>query len=80
MGIVAGVVAKDADGQPVRLGAQAVVVGTGGFAGNPEMFAHYTGYATARTMTCIGSPGNTGDGLTMMFDAGGTAFHSMAPR
>lgn len=76
-GHVAGVVARDADGEPVRLGAEAVVVGTGGFAGNPEMFARYTGYATARTMTCIGSPGNTGDGLTMMFDAGGAAFRSI---
>lgn len=76
-GRVAGVVAKDADGQPVRLGAGAVVVGTGGFAGDPEMFAHYTGYASARTMTCIGSPGNTGDGMRMLLDAGGTAFRSI---
>ncbi len=76
-GRVAGVTAKDADGEPVRLGAGAVVVGTGGFAGNPEMFAHYTGYATARTMACIGSPGNTGDGLTMMFGVGAQAFRSI---
>lgn len=74
---VAGVIATDADGQPVRLGARAVVVGTGGFAGNPEMLAKYTGYPTARTMVCIGSPGNTGDGLSMMFGVGAKAFHSI---
>src|SRR5665647_2124431 len=43
-GKVAGVVATDADGQEVRLGAKAVVVGTGGYAGNPEMLDRYTRY------------------------------------
>ena len=76
-GRVAGVVARDADGQLVRLGAAAVVVGTGGFGGNPEMLEKYTGYPTARRMMCIGNPGNTGDGLSMMFGVGAQAFHSI---
>lgn len=70
-GKVTGVVAKDSEGQEVRLGAKAVVVATGGFAGNPEMLNKYTRYGIGDKLINIGGPGNTGDGVRMILEAGG---------
>jgi fumarate reductase flavoprotein subunit len=70
-GRVAGVAATDADGREVRLGAKAVVVATGGFAGNPEMIDRYSKYDVGARMINVGGPGNTGDGVTMVLEAGG---------
>ena len=76
-GKVTGVVATDADGQEVRLGAKAVVVGTGGYAGNPEMLDHYTRYGIGSALINVGGPGNTGDGVRMMLDAGAVEHRSI---
>jgi len=70
-GKVVGVVATDADGKQVRLGAKAVVIATGGFAANPELLDKYTKYGIGAKMINAGGPGNTGDGLRMAIEAGG---------
>lgn len=41
-GKVAGVIAKDKDGNTVTVNAKAVIIATGGFADNPEMMKKYT--------------------------------------
>lgn len=72
-GKVVGLVAADSDGQQVRLGAKAVVVATGGYAGNPEMIDKYTGFpGLGSKMISVGGPGCVGDGITMVLEAGGT--------
>jgi fumarate reductase flavoprotein subunit len=69
-GKVAGVLATDSDGQDVRLGAKAVVVGTGGYAANPEMLDKYSKYGIGAKMINVGGPGNSGDGINMLLEAG----------
>jgi fumarate reductase flavoprotein subunit len=76
-GRIEGVEAQDADGQSVRLGARAVVVGTGGYAANPKMFNTYARNPVGEHLINIGNPGNTGDGLAMMFEAGAVPFESI---
>lgn len=76
-GRVTGILAEDADGQAVALGAKAVVVGTGGFACNPEMFNKYAAHPIGEKLINVGNPGNTGDGLTMMMDAGAVPYPSI---
>ena len=70
-GKVVGVLAKDSDGKDVTLGARAVVVGTGGFAANPEMLDKYSKFDIGAKMINVGGPGNTGDGINMVLEAGG---------
>jgi len=69
-GKVKGVIAKDADGQVVKLGAKAVVVGTGGYAANPAMLNKYGKFKIGERLINVGGPGNTGDGINMMKEAG----------
>lgn len=69
-GKIKGVIAKDADGQEVRLGAKAVVVGTGGFAASPEMINKYFKFKIGERIINVGGPGNTGDGINMMKEVG----------
>jgi len=76
-GKVVGLVAKDNDGQEVRLGAKAVVIGTGGFAANPEMLDKYTKYGVGKLMINVGGQGNTGDGINMVLAAGGSEHNSI---
>ncbi|MFP7696722.1 FAD-dependent oxidoreductase [Trueperella sp. LYQ143] len=71
-GKVIGVRACDADGEEVMLGAKAVVVGTGGYASNPEMFNKFYKHPIGEKLIVVGSPGNTGDGITMVLQAGGS--------
>jgi len=76
-GKVTGLLARDNDGQQVRLGAKAVVIGTGGFAANPEMLDKYTKYGIGSKMINVGGQGNTGDGINMVLAAGGTEHNSI---
>ena len=69
-GKVVGVAAQDSDGKAVTLGAKAVVVGTGGFAANPEMLDKYSKFNVGSKMINVGGPGNTGDGINMLIEAG----------
>lgn len=76
-GKVTGIIAEDADGQRVTLGTKAVVVGTGGYACNPEMFNKYAAHPIGEKLINVGNPGNTGDGLSMMMRAGAVPFDSI---
>lgn len=69
-GKITGVIAKDADGEDVRLGAKAVVVATGGYAASPAMLNKYGKFKIGERIINAGGPGNTGDGLTMMKEIG----------
>lgn len=74
---VTGVVAEGSDGQLVTIGAKAVVVGTGGFAGSPEMLNKYQRFNCGEQYMVMGAPGNTGDGINMMLDAGAVPCQSI---
>lgn len=76
-GAVTGVVATDSDGEVVRIGASAVVVGTGGYAKNPEMLNKFSAWDCGEQMINVGGEGNEGDGLQMMFDVGAKAWSSI---
>jgi fumarate reductase flavoprotein subunit len=77
-GKVVGVLAKDSDGAQVRLGAKAVVIGTGGYACDPELIDKYTRYdELGDKLINVGGPGNTGDGLRMVLAAGGVEHPSI---
>lgn len=76
-GKVVGLEAKDSDGEDVRLGAKAVVIATGGYAANPEMVDKYNRAGVGEALINAGGPGNTGDGLRMVLDAGGTEHNSI---
>jgi len=69
-GRIVGVVAVDSEGQEVRLAAKAVVVGTGGYAANPEMLDKYSKYDVGAKMINVGGKGNEGDGIKMLLEAG----------
>ncbi|EFL51533.1 Succinate dehydrogenase [Solidesulfovibrio fructosivorans JJ]] len=69
-GKIKGVVAKDADGETVRLGARAVVVGSGGYAANPALINKYGKFKIGEHVINAGGKGNTGDGLKMMQEVG----------
>jgi fumarate reductase flavoprotein subunit len=69
-GKVAGVLATDSDGKNVRLAAKAVVVGTGGYAANPEMLDKYGKFDIGERMINVGGPGNSGDGINMLLEVG----------
>lgn len=76
-GRVIGVLATDSDGQQVRIGAKAVVVGTGGFAKNPAMLNRFSAWDCGEQMINVGGEGNEGDGLQMMFDVGAKEWSSI---
>ncbi|MGN0078372.1 MAG: FAD-dependent oxidoreductase [Coriobacteriales bacterium] len=70
-GTVAGVVAEDADGETMRIGARAVVLASGGFGNSPELIGKYSWMPQLETYNLRGVPTqNTGDGLRMALSAG----------
>jgi fumarate reductase flavoprotein subunit len=74
-GAVAGVVAVDAGGTTVTVGAGAVIVATGGFTGNREMLERYVPDVSAAGMAKLmyrgpAIDGRTGDGINMSLSAG----------
>ncbi|MCL2781398.1 MAG: FAD-dependent oxidoreductase [Actinomycetia bacterium] len=69
-GKAAGVLAADSDGQEVKLGAKAVVIGTGGYAASPAMLDKYTKHAIGEKIINVGGPGNAGDGINMLLEVG----------
>ncbi|MDU6828396.1 FAD-dependent oxidoreductase [Campylobacter sp.] len=79
-GNIVGVKAIDADGEEVLLGAKAVVVGTGGYACNPEMMDKYAKHNAGKALINIGSPTNTGDGISMVLAAGGVEDSNIGTR
>ena len=67
-GAVTGALAFGPEG-PVRIGARAVVLATGGFQGNAELLARYVS-PHAASMYLRANPWSTGDGLQAALDAG----------
>lgn len=67
-GKVAGVVAKDKDGNTLNIHAKAVIIATGGFADNPEMMKKYTRFPNTDGLA---QAGKNGVGIQMAWSAGG---------
>ncbi len=67
-GKVAGVIAKDKDGNTVTVNAKAVIIATGGFADNPEMMKKYTRFPNTDGLA---QSGKNGVGIQMAWSAGG---------
>ena len=71
-GKVCGVTATKQDGTKVTVSAPAVVIGTGGYAGNPEMLQRYV---NSSEFYVKGMTSSTGDGINMAIEAG-SALHN----
>lgn len=70
-GKVVGVVAEDADGNEMKIGAKAVVLATGGFGNNMEMVRKYSWMPWLADVNYQSVPTeNTGDGINMALKVG----------
>nr|WP_300091235.1 FAD-dependent oxidoreductase [Sedimentibacter sp.] len=67
-GKVIGVTGTKADGTPVKVNADAVLLATGGYLGNKEMLAEHFGNVG---IIPLGNTLSTGDGINMALEAGG---------
>jgi len=74
---VVGVIAKDTEGNTVRLGGKAVILATGGFQANRELVSRYLG-TRAENWVPSGTPYNTGDGHLMCLEVGAQFFNMSA--
>ncbi|MCI8402308.1 MAG: FAD-dependent oxidoreductase [Lachnospiraceae bacterium] len=74
-GSVSGVRAVKQDGTEVIVNAPAVLIGTGGYAGNPEMLEEYVG---SSAFYVKGMTSSTGDGIRMCLDAGAARHNEMS--
>ncbi len=70
-GKVAGVTAKDSNGEEIEVKAKAAIVGTGGAGDNPEVIKERMGYTWGVDMFNFRIPGLKGDGIRMVMEAGG---------
>ncbi len=70
-GIVTGLIVRTTDGEEITVTAKAVVIGTGGFMGNPELLKRYTTYENEKTVffSCQ-RPNICGDGMQMAWEIG----------
>ena len=69
-GKVIGVVAES-EGEPLRIGAKAVILATGGMGSNPDRIAKYSWFTqSAYNMNVLTPLQNVGDGLDMALAAG----------
>jgi fumarate reductase flavoprotein subunit len=69
-GRVVGVLAKDSEGKSIEARSGAVIVATGGFGDNPQFIKEHTGYEWGKDLFSYRSPGLTGDGIKMAWEAG----------
>lgn len=67
-GKVIGVTGTKADGTPIKVNADAVLLATGGYLGNKEMLAEHFGNVG---IVPLGNTLSTGDGINMALEAGG---------
>ena len=71
-GKIVGVLATDADGNEMKVGAKAVILAGGGFGNNRELIAKYSWMPWVAETTFQPAPiENTGDGLKMALSVGG---------
>jgi fumarate reductase flavoprotein subunit len=70
-GAVTGLIVQTADGDEITVEAGAVIIGTGGFMGNPELLKKYTTYENDKTVffSCQ-RPNICGDGMQMAWAIG----------
>lgn len=69
-GKVVGVLAKDAQGEDVKVSCKAAIICTGGTGANPKLLEEETGYVFGKDMFNFAIPGIMGDGLKMAWEAG----------
>lgn len=70
-GKITGFYAKSESGEEYDVQAGASIVCTGGFGTNPELIASETGYTMGKDMFTFMIPGIVGDGVKMVWEAGG---------
>ena len=75
-GAVTGLYAENDEGY-LRINAKAVLIATGGYAGNPDMLKKYAHVASGEFIKDCGMPGRNGDGINMALAAGGTEWTHM---
>lgn len=70
-GKIVGVLAEDADGNEMKIGAKAVILATGGFGNNPDLLEKYSWMPGLKDYNYQSVPtANTGEGLNMALSAG----------
>jgi len=69
-GRITGVTAVDKTGEVIEVDAKAVVVATGGFAGNKQWVREYTGFEVGKDLFTHCNPDIAGDGLRMAWEVG----------
>ena len=69
-GYISAVLAKDKNGEDVRVECLAAVIATGGFGDNPEMIKEQIGYEWGKDLFSFRIPGMVGDGIRMAMDVG----------
>ena len=70
-GQIIGVKAEREDGTPIECMANAVIVATGGFGNNVDMIEKFLGFKWGVDMFTFRIPGLDGDGMNMVWRAGG---------
>ena len=70
-GKLAAVMAKDKNGEEIRINCKAVIVATGGAGDNPQVIRDETGFEYGVNMFNFAIPGLKGDGIRMLREAGG---------
>jgi fumarate reductase flavoprotein subunit len=75
---VTGVLARDENGEEIRIAAKAVIIATGGFAGNKEWVRKYLGFEEGKNYTALQKVGLTGDGIRLAWEAGAAPSPMMA--
>jgi fumarate reductase flavoprotein subunit len=71
-GRIVGVIATNEAGEEIRIEAKAVIIATGGFAGNKEWVKKYTGYNEGQNLVALSKIGK-GDGIRMAWEVGAAA-------
>jgi fumarate reductase flavoprotein subunit len=67
---IIGLMAKDKNGEEIKVKAKAVIIATGDFGDNPEWIEKYTGYKWGKDLFSFRIPGLTGEGIQMAWDVG----------
>jgi len=69
-GKITGVIGVTSDGEEIQVDAKAVIIATGGFAGNKDWVKKYTGYDEGVNLVSLQKVGITGDGIRMAWEVG----------
>lgn len=72
-GAITGVAAAGPDGEPLRIGCQAVFVATGGYTNNKQWMKKYAGFDLDVNLFPVGNVDKMGDGIRMVWEVGAAA-------